>query len=64
MARALGYDAQVLALDEPLREMDAALTDSMLSLIAQAGKDRLTILVTHDKKQADALGCEIINLPM
>lgn len=64
LARALGHDSDVLVLDEPLRELDAAASDRMLALIREHMRNRLLLLVTHDRAQAEALGCEIVDLQM
>ena len=64
LARTLGHDSDVLVLDEPLRELDAATAERMLALIRTHKGDRLLLLVTHDRAQAEALGCEIIDLKM
>ena len=64
LARALGHDSDVLVLDEPLRELDAATADRMLALIREHQRGRLLLLVTHDRTQAEALGCEIIDMRM
>lgn len=62
LARALGHDSDVLVLDEPLRELDAATADRMLELIRERKGRRLLLLVTHDRSQAEALGCEIVDM--
>ena len=64
LARAPGYDSEVLLLDEPLRELDADTAAAMLALIDRSVKGRTLILVTHDMQQAKALGCRVIELPM
>ena len=64
LARALGHDSDVLVLDEPLRELDAATTETMLQLIREHMQGRLLLLVTHDRSQAEALGCEMIDMGM
>lgn len=64
LARALGHDSDVLVLDEPLRELDAPTAERMLSLIRERRGNRLLLLVTHDRAQAEALGCEIIGMRM
>ena len=63
LARALGHDSDVLILDEPLRELDAPTADRMLSLIREHQRGRLLLLVTHDRAQAEALGCRMIEMP-
>ncbi|MCH5286148.1 MAG: ATP-binding cassette domain-containing protein [Christensenellaceae bacterium] len=64
LARALGHDSDVLVLDEPLRELDAAMAETMLELIRARKGNRLLLLVTHDRLQAEALGCEIVDMQM
>ena len=64
LARALAYDSDVLVLDEPLRELDEATAAAVLRLIDQSVGDRLLLLVTHDRRQAEALGCHVIDLPV
>ncbi|MBR2718465.1 MAG: ATP-binding cassette domain-containing protein [Clostridia bacterium] len=64
LARALAYQSDVLVLDEPVRELDEATAEKMLELIAQSVGDRLLILVTHDRSQAEKLGCRVIEFPL
>ena len=64
LARALAYPSDVLVLDEPVRELDESTAEAMLELIRQSKGDRLLILVTHDRSQAEKLGCEIIEFPL
>lgn len=63
LARALGYPSDVLVLDEPLRELDAATCQRMLGLITRSRGNRLLLLVTHDLSQAEALGCTLVREP-
>jgi len=60
LARALAFDAPVLLLDEPFRALDDATHAEMLSLVREAAKDKLLILVTHDEE--DACGMQIVRL--
>lgn len=60
LARALGHESDVLVLDEPLRELDEATAASMLTLVQESIGKRLLLLVTHDRTQAEKLGCQII----
>lgn len=64
LARALGHESDILLLDEPLRELDAATAEAMLRLIDDSVGGRTLLLVTHDRAQAEALGCRLIMLPM
>ena len=60
LARALAYDASILLMDEPFRALDDATHAQMLSLVCEAAKDKLLLLVTHDEE--DTLGMHIIRL--
>ena len=64
LARALAHESDVLVLDEPVRELDEATAEKMLELIAKSVGDRLLILVTHDRTQAEKLGCRVIEFPL
>lgn len=64
LARALGHESDVLVLDEPLRELDEATAASMLKLVKESIGPRLLLLVTHDRMQAEKLGCHIIEFPL
>ena len=64
LARALAHESDVLVLDEPLRELDAPTGQRMLELIDAAVGDRLLVLVTHDRQQAEKLGCRILEYPL
>lgn len=60
LARALAYDSDILLMDEPFRALDEATHTQMLTLVREAAKDKLLILVTHDDH--DAQGMNIIRL--
>lgn len=62
LARALAYDGEVLLLDEPLKEMDEALRDRMLRLIAKAAQGKQLLLVTHHRGEAEALCSRIVTV--
>lgn len=64
LARALGHDSDLLLLDEPLRELDADTAQAMLRVIDQSVGERTLLLVTHDRDQAETLGCRILQMPM
>lgn len=60
LARALAYDADILLMDEPFRALDEATHAQMLSVVREAAKGKLLILVTHDESDAD--GMEIVRI--
>lgn len=62
LARALATDADLLLLDEPFSALDAALKARIAPLIKNANPDGLTILVTHDVKDAELLGAKVLIL--
>lgn len=64
LARALARESDVLILDEPVRELDEATANAMLELIRRSVGDRLLILVTHDRSQAERLGCRVLEFPL
>lgn len=61
LARALAYDGNVLLLDEPFKGLDAQAKTAALAVTA-AHMPALTLLVTHDKAEADALGCRVLRV--
>lgn len=62
IARALAYDADALLLDEPFTALDDEVKKQVMDLIARYAEDRLVILVTHDKTEADYLKADLITL--
>jgi NitT/TauT family transport system ATP-binding protein len=60
IARALAFRGDLLILDEPFKGLDENLRDQVIRDIAQT--KAAILLVTHDRKEAEALGCEIITL--
>ncbi len=55
LARALCFDSEILLLDEPFRALDDALHLQMRSLVLDAAKNKLLILVTHDERDAQGM---------
>ena len=47
-----------------LRELDAATCEEMLRLVDESVGGRLLILVTHDRMQAERLGCRVVEMPV
>lgn len=60
LARALAFDADILLMDEPFRALDDGTHAAMLSLLHEAARDKLLILVTHDEE--DACSMNIIRI--
>ena len=59
IARALAYGGDVLLLDEPLKELDAALHAEMLALLQKESAGKTLLLITHDEADARAL-CDAV----
>ncbi len=55
LARAMAYGGDLLLLDEPTKELDPALRESVLALLAEHGRDRTLLMATHSMKEAQAL---------
>jgi ABC-type multidrug transport system ATPase subunit len=62
LARALLRDAPILILDEPTKELDAELVNTVLELIKEEGEKRLVLIVTHKAEEVEALGAKAITL--
>jgi len=50
LARALAYGGDFLLLDEPFNGLDNALARRLLNLITELYKEKLVIIITHDKE--------------
>ena len=61
--RALLAAYDVLCLDEPFKGLDDARKEQTLAYVKQKAAGRTVIFVTHDEKEALALGAEVILLP-
>ena len=62
LARALVTNADLLLLDEPFSALDEALKSRVIPLVKSANPNGLTLVITHDKAEAEALGATIISL--
>lgn len=60
LARALVCAPDLLLLDEPFKALDAAAKQNAITAVS-GGTDAAIILVTHDAREAEALGCRIID---
>ena len=58
IARALAVPSDLLLLDEPMRGLDPALQEKVMGLFLQ-NTNRLTVLVTHDQREAEGFAQEI-----
>lgn len=61
-ARAVLKKSKILLLDEPTKELDASLRDTVLEIIAEEAKERLVIFVTHKPEEIEILGAKVIEL--
>ena len=61
--RALLAAFDVLCLDEPFKGLDDARKEQTLAYVKQKAAGRTVLFVTHDEKEALALGAEVILLP-
>lgn len=62
IVRALMADADIVIMDEPLKGLDAKLKQKVIEYIKERVKGKITIIVTHDKSEAEAFGAELIVL--
>ena len=60
LARALALGGDLLILDEPFKAMDEELRQQVIARVAKT--DAAILLVTHDREEAELLGCEIMEL--
>ena len=57
LARAMAVEGDLLVLDEPFKAMDEVLRQQVIAQVAKTGA--AILLVTHDREEAEMLGCEI-----
>ena len=62
IARALVRGCRVLLADEPTGNLDRETSRELFSLLKRLSRDRLVIVVTHDKESAEAFGDVVIAL--
>lgn len=62
LARAFIKRTPILLLDEPTKELDSENASLTVDMIANEGKERLVILVTHRPEDIESLTPTIINL--
>ncbi len=62
LARAFLSDAPILLLDEPIKELDSALADEVISIMREEAKIRLVVFTAHDASLPTAVGANIIEI--
>lgn len=62
IARTLAYGGDIYLLDEPFQGMDEATLQSCLSVVREATKGKLLLLVTHRREEAEALCDTVLEL--
>ena len=60
LARALCYGGDLLLLDEPFSALDEGLKERIIPLIREAGRGALTVVITHNRAEAEALGATVL----
>jgi putative ABC transport system permease protein len=62
IARALVNNPKILLADEPTGALDSKTSDQIMKLMKEIAKDRLVIMVTHNKDIADEFSDRVVNL--
>ena len=60
LARALCFGGDLLLLDEPFSAVDEELKRRLIPLVRKANSEGLTVVITHDRAEAEALGATIL----
>jgi ABC-type transport system involved in cytochrome bd biosynthesis fused ATPase/permease subunit len=61
-ARALLKSSKILLLDEVTKELDGELTDKVLTLVLEAAKSKLVLLVSHRPEDGEKINATTIKL--
>lgn len=64
LARALSTDFDMLLLDEPFTGLEDELIEEFAKIIKEIAKEKLVIMVTHKKEEAQLLGASILEMRM
>ena len=62
IARAMIVDADLVVLDEPFTGLDADVKPLVLAYVKERAAGRTTLLITHDRAEARALGAKVVPL--
>ncbi len=62
IARALVNNPEIIMADEPTGALDSKTSTQIMNLLKEVAKDRLVIMVTHNKELADEYSTRIIEL--
>ena len=62
IARALVNDPDIVLADEPTGALDSKTSEQIMDLLKEVAKDRLVIMVTHNKELAEAYSTRIVEL--
>jgi len=62
LCRALAANFDILILDEPFKELDAALKPKIMQMVKSHSAGKTVILITHDSAEAEFFGCPIVNI--
>ena len=62
IARALSFPHDIMLLDEPFSGLDDGLRPGTIELIKECENGRLVILVTHERDEIEAMGCETVRI--
>ncbi|MCM1363761.1 MAG: ATP-binding cassette domain-containing protein [Faecalibacterium sp.] len=62
LARAVGYEPDVLILDEAFKGLDKVLKESIMNLLSEHFEDRLIIFSSHEEVEINAFATRVINL--
>lgn len=62
IARALANDPDIILADEPTGALDTKISRQIMELIADIAKDKLVIMVTHNKELAEEYASRIVKM--
>ena len=62
IARALVNDPNIILADEPTGALDTKTSDQIMDLLSEIAKDKLVIMVTHNKELAETYSTRIVSV--